>query len=105
MMRAVILIIRFAVLALQTGPDLCTNTNAVSDFDGCHLVADFDGVSDDLVADAERKACFPPPTGDSMDVATADTTGFNPDVNITLAEWLGFELRRLLDYCRSTGTG
>lgn len=92
LVRAVVLIIRFAVLALQAGPDLCPDTDPVSDLDGRHFVADLDGMANDLVANAKWKACFAPATGDGMDVAAADTTGFDPDVDITLAERLGFEL-------------
>lgn len=95
LVRAVVLIIRLAVLAHQAGPDLCPDTNTVSDLDGRHFVADLDGMANDLVANAKRKACFAPATGDGMDVAAADTTGFDPDVNITLAERLGFELREV----------
>ena len=94
-MRAVVLVVRFADLALQAGPYLRTNTNTVSDLDGGHFVANLDGVSDDLVADAKRKACFAPTTSDGVDVATADTTCFDPDVDITLFKWLWFELHKV----------
>lgn len=92
MVRAVVFIVGFAVLALQAGPDLCTDTDAVSDLDGGHFVADFDGMSDNLVANAKRKTWLAPAPGDGMDVTTADAAGFDPDVDIALAEWLWFEL-------------
>ena len=98
LVRAVVLVIRLADLALQAGPDLCTNTNAVANLDGSDLVADLDGVANDFVAHAKGKACFAPATGDGVDVATADTTGFDSDVDITLAEWLWFELGNVSEF-------
>ena len=91
-MRAVVLIVRFADLALQACPNLCADANTISDLDGCHLVANLDGMPDDLVADAQRKTCFAPSTGDGMDVTTADTTCFNSDVDVTLPKWFWFVL-------------
>ena len=51
--RAVILVVGFAALALQAGSDLSTNTNAVADLNGRYLVTDFDSFANDLMADAE----------------------------------------------------
>ena len=52
-MRAVVLIVGFAALALQAGSDLSTNTNAVSNLDSRHLVTNFDSFANDFVSDAE----------------------------------------------------
>ena len=65
---AVILLIRFTEFALQTRPDLGTDTNAVPDFDGSHFVTDLNGLTNDLMANADWKRAFSPTPGDSMNV-------------------------------------
>lgn len=67
-MGAVILLVGLAELALQTCLNLCTHTNAVSNLDGRHLVADLDGFANDFVADADWKGAFSPPAGNRMDI-------------------------------------
>ena len=52
-MGAVVLIITLALLALQARPDLSTDSDAVTDFDGLDLVANLDGVANNLVSDAD----------------------------------------------------
>ena len=61
-MRAVVLVVRLADFALQASPDLSTDTNAVSNFDGGNLVADFDGLADDFVPYADREIGLTPST-------------------------------------------
>lgn len=91
-MRAVVLIVSLAELALQAGTDLSTNTNTVSNLDGCHLVADLDSLADDFVANADWKRAFTPTSSDCMDIRTTDSAALNLDVDVTVFELLGFEL-------------
>jgi hypothetical protein len=59
-LRAVVLLIRFAVVTLQARPDLCTDTNSVTDLDSLDIVADLDSPADDLVANAQRHRSVSP---------------------------------------------
>lgn len=92
-MRTVILIIRLAKLALQTGTDLSANTNAISNLDGCHLVADFDSLANDFMTDTDGERAVAPTASDGMDIRAADSAALNFNVNITVFELLRFELR------------
>lgn len=67
-MGAVILLVRLAELTLQACLNLCTHTNAVTNLDGRHLVADLDGLADDFVADADWKGAFSPPASNCVDI-------------------------------------
>lgn len=91
-MRTVVLVVRLAKFALQTGTDLSANTNAVSNLDGCHLVADFDSLADNFMADADRERAFAPTASDGMDIRAADSAAFNFDVDIAVFELLRFKL-------------
>ena len=91
-MRAVILVIGFAKLALEAGADLSANTNAVSNFNGRHLVANFNSLANNLMTDADWKRAVAPAAIDSMDVRTANTAAFNLYVDITVFKLLRFEL-------------
>ena len=91
-MRAVVLIVILANLALQASPDLSTHANAVADLDSLNLGADFDGVADDLVANTDGKWCLAPASVDGVHIATADAAAFDLDVDIVVAELLGGEL-------------
>ena len=59
-LRAVVLLIRLAVDAVQVGADLSTNTNSVADLDSLHIFANLDGLADDLVADADGQWALAP---------------------------------------------
>lgn len=48
-----------------------------------------------LVADTERQWSFAPATSDGMNVRPTDTASNDLDVNVTVLEWFGFELRRV----------
>ena len=91
-MRTVVLVIRLAKLALQAGADLGTNSNAVSDLDGGHLVADFDGLANDFMTNADWERAITPTACDCVDIGAADPAAFNLDVDITVFELLRFEL-------------
>lgn len=72
MVRAVVLVVRLAVFALQAGPDLSTHANAVSNLNGRDLVADLDGLADDFVSYAERETGLAPPTYDRLSMINAN---------------------------------
>ena len=92
--RAIILIVRFAELALQTGTDLSANTNTVSNLDSRHLVADFNGLANNFMTDADWKWAITPASSDGMDIGAANSAALNLDVDVTIFEFLRFELRR-----------
>jgi hypothetical protein len=50
---AVVLIIALALLALHAGPHLSPNTDTVADFATGYIVADLDGATNNLMADAD----------------------------------------------------
>lgn len=91
-MRAVVLVVRFAKLALQTRTNLSANTDTVSNLDGCHLVADLDGFTDDLMTDADWERAIAPTASDGMDIRAADSAALNFNVDVTIFELLRFEL-------------
>lgn len=93
-MRTVVLIIRLAVLALQTGSDLGADAYTVANLDARRaLVADLDSLADDFVTYAERHRGPTPATSDGMDVRAADTAGIDHDVHVAITEWLDLKLR------------
>ena len=91
-MRAIILIICFAKFALQTSSNLSADTNAISNLDGGHLVADFNGFTNNLMTDTDWKWAVAPTTSDGMNVGTTNTAAFDLDIDITIFKFLGFEL-------------
>ena len=102
-MRTVVLIIRLAKLAFQAGADLGTDSNAVSDLDGGHLVADLDGLANDFMTNADWKRAITPTAIDCVDIGAADPAAFNLDVDVAVFELLRFELILLsgLESCTS----
>ena len=92
-MRAVVLVVSLAELALQAGPDLRSNTNTVSDLDGCHLLADLDSLTNDFVTDADWERAIAPTASDCMDIRAADAAALDLDVDVTVFKFLGFKLR------------
>lgn len=95
-LRAVVLVLVLAVLALHARPDLSTNTDSVALLELGDLVANSQDLADDLVTDTEREGSVTPSTSDGVDIGTTNTTGVNGDVNIVLLEGL----QRLLDRFR-----
>ena len=91
-MRTVVLIIRLAKLALQAGADLSTNSNAVSDLDSGHLVANFDGLANDFMTNADWERAITPTAIDCVDIGAANPAAFNLDVDVAVFELLRFEL-------------
>lgn len=89
LVRAVVLVIRFAVLACQIGSNLCADTCSVSDFEVLDFRADFDDFANDLVAYAEGKwDVFAPAAGDGVDVRGADTAGVDGNIYVMVFELL-----------------
>lgn len=91
-MWAIVLLIGFADLAFEAGLDLSAYADTIADLDGGHLGADFDGLPNDFMADTEWQRTIAPPSGDGVDVAPTNAAGFDLDVNVTIFEWLWFEL-------------
>lgn len=90
--RAVVLLVRLAVVAGEIGLDLSANADAVADLDCLHVLADLDGFADDLVADADWQWALAPSAGDRVDIAATDTAALNSDVDVAVLEWLELEL-------------
>ena len=66
--RAIILLISFAVVASEIRLDLRTDADAVADFDGLHALASLDDLTDDLVADADWQWTVAPSAIDGVDI-------------------------------------
>ena len=89
---AIVLLVCLAVLARQVGADLRTNTHAVADLDGLHVLADLDSLADDLVADANGERAAAPAAVDGVDIAAADAAAVDGDVDVAVFEGLELEL-------------
>lgn len=61
-------------------------------FDGGNLIANFDCLTDDFVAYAEREIDLAPTTSDSMDIRAADAASLDDNIYVVLLERLGFVL-------------
>jgi hypothetical protein len=95
---AVVLLVRFAVVAREVSTDLSTNASAIANLYVLNLGADSDDLADDLVAYTERKRdVLAPAAGNSVDVGGADTAGIDGDINIVLFELLEGKLRKILE--------
>lgn len=103
-MRTIVLVVRLAKLAFQTGTDLSANTDTVSNLHGCDLVADFDSLADNFMTDADWEWAVAPPAIDSMNIGAADTATLNFDINITILKLLRFKLG-LCSAARRSGAG
>jgi len=91
-MRTIILILALADFAFEARPYLRSHTNPIADLHRRDLRPDFNSVSDDLVARAEREVRGAPPLGDGVHVAAADAAGEDFDVDVVILERLRFEL-------------
>jgi hypothetical protein len=87
--RAVVFVLVFAELALEARRDLSTNTNTVADLDLADLVANSDSLANDFVTNAERTFKVSPSASNGVNIRTADTAGFDLDINIAIAPGLG----------------
>ena len=91
---AIVFIARLAHLAVQACLDLCTHPDTISNLDSRHLVAHFDYLANNFMANAKRKMWFPPAAGDCVDVGAADSTCLDLNVDIIFFKGLWFELGR-----------
>ena len=91
-MRAIVLLVCLAELALQACLDLSAHTDTISNFDTSHFVANLDGLAYDLVTDADGQRAISPATVDRVDIGAADTATLDLDVNVAVFERLRFEL-------------
>lgn len=91
-MRAVVLVGALADVALEAGPHLGTDTDAIALLDLRHVLADLDGLADNLVADAQRTLELAPAARDGVHVRPADAAALDLDVDIVIAKGLGLEL-------------
>ena len=92
-MRAVILVVRLAVVALKAGSDLRANANTITDFAGRDFVANANCLANDLMSYTDWHRRISPASIDCVYVGTADTASIDFDVNVTVLEWLCFELQ------------
>lgn len=93
-MRAVVLVVGLADLALETGLDLSADTDTVANFTGRHFVANLDHFPNDFMTHANGQWAFAPAASDCMDVGAADTACFDLNVDVAILEWLRLELRK-----------
>lgn len=96
--RAVVLLVRFAVVAREIGTNLGSNASAIADLEILDLGTDFDDLADDFVAYAERKRdLFSPAAGDGVNVGRANTTCVDGNVDIIIFKLFQRELMDMLD--------
>ena len=100
-MGTIILIVRFAKLALQTRANLSADTHTISNLDGCDFVANLDGLADDFMTDADGEWAVAPTASDGMNIRAADAAALNLDVDVAVFKLLWFELERRLGRCWS----
>jgi hypothetical protein len=58
--RAVVLLVGLAVVAVQACPDLGTNTDSVANLDSLDFAANLDSSANDFVANTERHGSIAP---------------------------------------------
>jgi hypothetical protein len=87
--RAVVLVLVLAKLALKTRRNLGSNTHTVSNLDILDLIAYSDSLADNFVTDAERTFKVSPAAGNGVDIRAADTTGVDLDIDIAISPGLG----------------
>ena len=96
-MWAVVFLISLAQLAFQTRSNLRTDTDAISNLDGGYFGANFDGLANNLVANADWKWTVTPTSSDSVNVRAANTAAVDLDVDVIFFKLLRLELRNRLD--------
>lgn len=91
-MWAIVFVVALALRALQTRPDLGTDTSTVADLECRDLGSNFYDLANDLMTDCNGCWRFTPASCDGMYIGTADTTALDLDVDIVVTESLWLEL-------------
>ena len=92
---AIIFLVRLADLASEASLDLSSYANSIANFDGGDLVTNLDCLANDFVADTDWQRSFTPTAIDRVDVTSTDTACLDLDVDVTILEGLGLELRQV----------
>ena len=92
-MRAVVLVVRFAVVAFKAGLDLRAHANAITDLAGGDFVTNADCLANDLMSDTDWHRRLSPAASYRVHIGTTDTASIDFNVNVTVLEWLCFELQ------------
>lgn len=98
LMTAVCLVIIFALLALETGIHLRTNSNPWANFDQRYLWPNTNSGADNFMPAAERPVLGAPSTTQCMDIWAANAACLDFHVNIKILKWFRFELNTELDW-------
>ena len=93
--RAVVLVVLLALLALETSLDLGADADALAFLDQGYVLADLDRLANDLVPNTDRQRALAPPTGDCVHITTADTARLDQHVHVMVFKLLGLDLDRL----------
>lgn len=68
------LLVSLANIASQVGPDLSTDTNTVADLDGGDILADVNGLANNLVTDTDGSRAVTPAASDSVDLSRSKSS-------------------------------
>lgn len=97
LVRAVVLLVSFAVVACKVGSYLCADADSVALLKLCDLGADIDDLADDLVAYTKREGnVFSPPASDCVNIGGADTAGIDCDIDIVFFKLFQRQLVKVL---------
>ena len=91
--RAVVLVVRLAILALKAGSDLGAHANTITDFAGGDFVTHANCLANDFMSHTDWHRRLSPTAVDRVHVGTADTASIDFDINVPVLKWLCFELR------------
>lgn len=91
-MRAVVFVITLALWALQASPDLGANTGSVTDLECRDLGSNLNDLTNDFVTNGNWCRRITPASSNGVYIGAADTTAFDLDVHIVVAELLWLEL-------------
>ena len=87
---AIVFISVFALLALQTSSDLCTDTDAIADLDALDIRPNTDGSASYFVSDDDGEdLMWEPSLLQCVHVCAADTTVRDGDLDVLLGEGFG----------------
>lgn len=92
-MRAVVLVVRLAIVALKAGLDLRAHANTITDFAGGDFVPNANCLANDLMSDTDWHRRLSPAATNRVHIGTTDTASIDFDINVAVLEWLCFELQ------------